>query len=95
MKINLKFITVEGALEAFGEKEFAFELAGSSAGDLLREMVAKYGAKSERIFFTRGRYNTNLQIIINWRKYAPQGSMDQFLLQAGDTVIFTHLVEGG
>ena len=95
MQIHLKFIVVEGATEAFGETEFAFELAGSSAGDLVREIMSKYGAKSERVFFTNGHYETNLQIIVNGRKYVPPERMDEFRLQAGDTLIFTHLVEGG
>lgn len=95
MKINLKFIVVEGATEAFGAPEFAFELTGSSAGDLIRELMGKYGVPSERVFLTNGHYETNLQIIVNWRKYVPPERMDEFLLQAGDTIIFTHLVEGG
>ena len=95
MQINLKFIVVEGAIEAFGETEFAFELAGISAGDLVREIMREYGAPSERVFFTNGHYETNLQIIVNGRKYVPPDRMDDFLLQAGDSLIFTHLVEGG
>jgi hypothetical protein len=95
MQINLKFIVVEGAPEAFGATEFAFELEGSSAGDLVREIMREYGAPSERVFFTNGHYETNLQIIVNWRKYVTPERMDEFLLQAGDTIIFTHLVEGG
>ena len=95
MKINLKFIVVEGATEAFGETEFAFDLAGNSAGDLIRELMGKYGAPSERVFLTNGHYESNLQIIVNWRKYVPPERMDEFQLQDGDTIIFTHLVEGG
>lgn len=95
MNIHLKFIIAEGALEAFGETEFTFELAGSSAGDLIRELMGKYGAKSERVFLTDGHYESNLQIIVNWRKYVPPERMDEFLLQEGDTIVFTHLVEGG
>jgi hypothetical protein len=95
MQINLKFIVVEGAPEAFGETDFVFELAGNSAGDLVREIMRKYGTPSERVFLTNGHYETNLQIIVNGRKYVPPERMDEFLLQAGDTIIFTHLVEGG
>lgn len=95
MKINLKFIVVADAPEAFGETEFAFELAGSSAGDLIRELMGKYGAPSERVFLTDGHYESNLQMIVNWRKYVPPERMDEFLLQEGDTIVFTHLVEGG
>lgn len=95
MQINLKFLVVEGAPEAFGEAQFAFELEGYSAGDLVRELINKYGNKSERVFLTNGHYETNLQMIVNGRKYVPPERMDEFLLQAGDTIIFTHLVEGG
>jgi hypothetical protein len=95
MQINLKFIVVEGAPEAFGATEFAFELEGSSAGDLVREIMRKYGTPSERVFFTNGHYETNLQIIVNGRKYVAPERMDEFQLQAGDDIIFTHLVEGG
>jgi len=95
MQINLKFIVVEGAREAFGETEFAFELEGRSAGDLISELIKKYGAKSERIFLANGHYEINLQIIVNWRKYVPPERRDEFELHDGDHVIFTHLVEGG
>ena len=95
MQINLKFIVVEGATEAFGATEFVFELAGSSAGDLVRELMGKYGAPGERVFLTNGHYESNLQIIVNWRKYVPPERMDEFPLQDGETIIFTHLVEGG
>ena len=95
MQINLKFIVVEGAREAFGETEFAFELEGKSAGDLIQELMGKYGAKSERVFLANGHYEINLQIIVNWRKYVLPERMGEFALHDGDHVIFTHLVEGG
>ncbi|MCK9364533.1 MAG: MoaD/ThiS family protein [Syntrophales bacterium] len=95
MQINLKFIVVAGAQEAFGATEFAFDLKGSSAGDLVREIISKYGSLSKRVFLTNGHCETNLQIIVNGRKYVPPERMEDFHLQPGDTIIFTHLVEGG
>jgi molybdopterin converting factor small subunit len=95
MQINLKFIVVEGAQEAFGKTEFAFELEGKNAGDLIRELMKKFGEPSERVFLTDGHYENNLQIIVNWRKYVPPERMDEFQLQEEDNIIFTHLVEGG
>jgi len=95
MRINLKFIVVTGAQEAFGATEFSFELAGSNVGDLVREIMEKYGTPSKRVFLTKGHYEPSLQIILNGRKYVPPERMDEFPLQAGDTIIFAHLVEGG
>ena len=95
MQINLKFIVAKGAQEAFGATEFAFELTGSSVGDLVHEIMQKYGAPSKRVFLTKGHYETSLQIILNGRKYVPPEQMDEFPLQAGDSIIFAHLVEGG
>jgi molybdopterin converting factor small subunit len=95
MKINVKFLEVEGAREAFGETKFTWDLQGSNVGDLIREIMAVYGQKTDRVFLTDGRYEPNLQIIVNWRKYVSPEKMDEFIIREGDTIIFAPLLNGG
>jgi len=95
MQIHLKFIIVEGAHEAFGRTDFTFELEGVSAGDLVRELMKNYGSPAEHVFLADGHYEENIQIIVNWRKFVPPERMDDFQLQDGDNILFTHMVEGG
>ena len=95
MRVNLIFLEVEGAREAFQETKFAFDLKGKCVGDLIREVMQSYGVKTERVFLTNGRYENNLQIILNWRKYVPPEKMYEFLLTEGDTIVFAPLLDGG
>lgn len=95
MKVNLKFIEVEGVLEAFGETKVTFNLKGNSVGDLIQEIMKTYGKKTEKVFLTNGCYENNLQIIVNWRKYVSPEKMDEFIIQEGDTIIFAPLLDGG
>lgn len=95
MKVTIKFLEVEGVREAFGENSFTWDLEGQSVGNLLREIMEAYGPKTERIFFTKGRYEKNLQIIVNWRTYVDPDRMDAFMLREGDTILFAPLLDGG
>jgi molybdopterin converting factor small subunit len=95
MKVTVKFLEVEGVRGTFGESIIVFDLQGNSVGDLIREVVKVYGKKTERVFFTDGRYENNLQIIVNWRKYVSPETMDDFILHEGDTIIFAPLLDGG
>ena len=49
MKVNLVFVEVQGAREAFGSLRFAFELHGKTVGDLIDEMILTYGPKEPGI----------------------------------------------
>lgn len=95
MKVNVRFLEVEGAREVFGDNKIVFNLQGASIGDLLREIMQTYGEKTDRVFLTNGRYENNLQIIVNWRKYVSPNQMDDFMIREGDTVIFAPLLDGG
>lgn len=95
MKINVKFLEVEGAREAFGENKITFDLKGTSVADLVLEIMKVYGEKTEKVFFTNGCYENNLQIIVNWRKYVLPDKMDEFMLHEGDTILFAPLLDGG
>jgi molybdopterin converting factor small subunit len=95
MKINLVFIEVQGAREAFGSLRFAFELHGKTVGDLIDEMVKRYGSKSERVFLKDGHYRGNLQIISNWKNYILPEKINESVISEGDTIIFAPLVDGG
>jgi molybdopterin converting factor small subunit len=95
LQVNLKFIEVEGVREAFGETKVTFDLKGKTVGDLVREVMKYYGVKTEKVFFTNGHYENNLQIIVNWRKYVSPDKMEEFILQDGDTIIFAPLLDGG
>lgn len=95
MKVNLVFLEVEGAREIFGGLRFAFDLQGSTMGDLIDEMMKRYGSKSESVFLDGGRYQGNLQVIVNWKKYVLPEKMNEFALNDGDIIIFAPLVDGG
>ena len=68
MLVNVKFLEVAGAKEAFQETNFVFDLKGGSVGDLIREVMQSYGVKTEKVFLTNSGHENNLQIIVNWRK---------------------------
>jgi molybdopterin converting factor small subunit len=95
VKINLVFVEVQGAREAFGSLRFAFELHGETVSDLIDEMMKRYGSKSQSLFLKGGRYQRNLQIIVNWKKYVLPEKMNEFALTEGDTIIFAPLLDGG
>ena len=95
MKVNLVFVEVQGAREAFGSLRFVFDLQGSTVGDLIDEMMKRYGSKSQNLFLKDGRYQGNLQIIVNWKKYVLPEKMNEFVLAEGDTIIFAPLLDGG
>ncbi len=95
MKINLVFIEVRGAREAFGSLRFPFELQGETIDDLMDELMKTYGPKSRELFLRDGRYRQNLQIIHNWRSYILPETMNEYVLAEGDTLIFAPLVDGG
>ncbi len=95
MKVNLVFLEVEGAREAFGNLRFAFELHGKTMGDLIDEIMHTYGPKSQELFLKDGHYQGNLQIISNWKKYVLPEKMNEFALTEGDTIIFAPLLNGG
>ncbi len=95
MRVNLVFLEVEGAREIFGGLRFAFDFQGSTVGDLMDEMMKRYGSKSQSLFLKGGRYQGNLQIIVNWKKYVLPEKMNEFTLTEGDTIIFAPLLDGG
>jgi hypothetical protein len=95
MKVNLVFVEVQGAREAFGNLRFAFELHGKTVGDLIDEMILTYGPKSQELFLKDGHYRGNLQIINNWKNYVLPEKMNESVLSEGDTIIFAPLVDGG
>lgn len=95
MNVTIKFIEVEGVREAFGANKLAWDLKGKSVGDLVREVMVAYGPQTEKVFFTNGHYEANLQIIVNWKKYVSPERMDEFMLQEGDTILFAPLLDGG
>jgi len=95
VKVNLVFLEVEGAREIFGGLRFVFDLQGSTVGDLIDEMMKRYGSKSQRLFLKDGRYQRNLQIIVNWKKYVLLEKMNEFVLAERDTIIFAPLLDGG
>lgn len=95
MKVTVKFIEVEGARETFGETKITWDLRGNTVGDLLREIMEAYGPKTEKVFFTDGHYEANLQIIVNWKTYVDPDKMDTFMLNEGDTILFAPLLDGG
>jgi len=95
MKVDVKFLEVEGAREIFGSLRFAFDLQGSTVGDLIDEMMKRYGSKSQSVFLKGGRYQGNLQIIVNWKKYVLPEKMNEFVLTEGDMIIFAPLLDGG
>jgi len=67
MKVNLVFLDVEGARDAFGSLRFIFDMQGSTVDDLIAEMMKRYGSKSQRVFLKDGHYKGNTQIIVNWK----------------------------
>jgi molybdopterin converting factor small subunit len=95
VKVNLVFLEVEGAREIFGSLRFVFDLQGSTVGDLIDEMMKRYGSKSQSLFLKGGHYQRNLQIIVNWKKYVLPEKMNEFALTEGDTIIFAPLLDGG
>jgi len=95
MKVNLVFVEVQGAREAFGSLRFAFELHGETVGDLVDEIMHTYGPKSQELFLKDGHYRGNLQIIVNWKKYVLPEKMNEFVLAEGDTIILAPLLDGG
>lgn len=95
MKIDVKFLEVEGAREAFGDSRIVFDLKGNSVGDLIREIMRTYGKSTAKVFLTNGCYEKNLQIIVNWKKYVSPESMEDFTIHEGDTIIFAPLLDGG
>lgn len=95
MKVDLKFVEVEGAREAFGATALEFDLKGTTVGDLVRELKEKYGKETEKVFLANLEDDPNIMIIVNWRKYVNPQKMDEFLIAEGDLVAFAPLVIGG
>jgi molybdopterin converting factor small subunit len=95
MTVHLVFIEVEGAKDAFGAPKFDFVMKGQNVADLVTELMDEHGAASQKVFLRDGRYNDNLQIIVNWRAYVLPDKKSDFMLSEGDTVIFAPFVGGG
>lgn len=95
MKLYLKFLEIFEADDIFGARIFEFNFKGNTVEDLIFELIEKYGLKAKVLFFNKDEYRSNLQIIINWRKYVSPNLMDKFILNEGDTIIFAPLTDGG
>jgi molybdopterin converting factor small subunit len=95
MTVHLVFIEVEGAKDAFGAPKFDFVMKGQHVADLVTELMDGYGEKSAPVFLRDGRYNENLQVIVNWRTYVLPDKRSDFTLSEGDTIIFAPFVGGG
>lgn len=95
MKITIKFLEVFEADTIFRERVLEFNLNGNTVKDLINEIIETYGKKAKELFFDKGEYRSNLQIIINWMRYVTPDMMDKFLLNENDTVIFAPLTDGG
>lgn len=95
MTVHLVFIEVEGAKDAFGAPKFDFVMKGRTVSELITELMDEHGTTSQKVFLRDGRYNDNLQIIVNWRTYVLPDKRSDFMLSEGDTVIFAPFVGGG
>lgn len=70
------------------KKEFAMEFSGKTLGDLITELVKKFGtAMKNALLDDKGDIDMEIRVVLNGKEYLIEDRMEK-LLNNGDTLTF-------
>jgi len=95
VKVRLKILGLPMLSEVVGGKEKVVEFDGGTAGDLIRHLLDRHGAKAKKALYdTDGELDLTIQILLNEKEWISHDRLDRPLAD-GDTLIFMLLAAGG
>jgi len=95
MKITVEFLSLPNVVKMVGGKIIAFNMAGTTVEDLIRELGAKYGNGVRQFLFDEtGQLDMSFAVAINKEELIHRDQLNR-TLQDGDRVSIMMLVAGG
>jgi len=95
MKVNLDIRLVPALAKLIGKNEIGFEFEGETVGDMVKELVSKYGLKArDALYDSRGCFDGMIQIILNKQKWITTDKLET-PLKNNDNVSLMLLIAGG
>lgn len=95
MKITVEFLSLPLVTRITGSKSVNLDFRGRNIGDLIGEIVKKYGEEVRRFLLDdSGKLDVTLKLLLNKKQWLSREQTDT-LLKDGDTVTIMMLVGGG
>lgn len=95
MKITVEFLSLPVITRVVGGKTVTMQFPGRTVGDLIGEIVKKYGEDVGRFLLDdSGKLDMTLKILLNKKQWLTREQTDTPLAE-GDTVTLMMLVGGG
>ncbi len=89
MKIHLKFHGMPILYKTLKKKkEFPFEFSGKTVGDLIKELIRKFGISVKKALLDNsGSIDMEIRVVLNEKEYLMENRMETSL-NNGDTLTF-------
>jgi molybdopterin converting factor small subunit len=95
MRIKLHMIGLPLLTRVIGKRDVDFEVAGNTVGDLVEEILARYGEKAEAALLdVDGKFNQTIWILLNEKAYVQPHRLNT-ILHPGDEVTLMIMMFGG
>jgi molybdopterin converting factor small subunit len=95
MRIKLRLLGFPLLTRVIGKREMDFELAGNTVGDLIEEILARYGEKAEAALLDiDGKFDQTIRILLNEKAYVQPHRLNT-IVHPGDEVTLMIMMLGG
>ena len=95
MKITIEFLSLPNIVRKIGSKSVVLDFSGTTVGDLVAELAAKYGSDVRNFLLDEsGNLDMTLAVMLNKEMWIRHNQMDK-PLQDGDQVTIMMLAAGG